>query len=55
MGAWRRTSRGLVVVDVADAGPTLSATHTRRMVFLAALCPIALALTLAVQVVLGRS
>ena len=54
VGAWRRTSWGLVVVDVTDAGPTLSATHTRRMVLLAAACPVALAFALGVQVVLGR-
>jgi hypothetical protein len=52
VGAWRRTSWGLVTVH---AGPTLNGTHTRRMVLLAAACPVVLAFALAVQVVLGRS
>ena len=52
VGAWRRTRWGLVL---ADPPPALDATHTRRLVLLAATCCTALTFALALQVVIGRA
>ena len=52
VGAWRRTRWGLVL---ADAPLALDATHTRRLVVVAATCCIALTFALALQVVVGRA
>ncbi len=54
VGAWRRTRWGLVTVDAIDV-PVLDATHTRRLVLLAAACCIAFTFALALQVVIGRA
>lgn len=55
VGAWRRTSWGLVTVDTEARGSLLDAGRSRRLIYTAAAVPVDLALALAVQVVAGRT
>jgi hypothetical protein len=54
VGAWRRTTWGLVVVDTDERGPVLDEVHSRRLILTACAVPIVLTLALAAQVVAGR-
>ena len=54
VGAWRRTTWGLVIVDTDERGPVLDEIHYRRLILTVCAVPIVLTLALAVQVVAGR-
>lgn len=55
VGAWRRTTWGLVTVDTESLGSILDEAHSRRLILAAAAVPVVLTFALGVQVVAGRS